>query len=266
VNDVITRTLLMVFVLGALAHAQAGPSGEIDAGGTTLTYTTTDSDQDGLPEAISFDCGNGVMVGKQLNAGGGGNSAGPNPIKDKCVITCLSGGTLSVQVSQGTDGDDTVDCGNDTLTGVKNQDNSMHGGGGDDTLNGGDLGDEMNGDDGSDALKGNDGDDDLNGGDNPTGTGNEDTLLGGKGNDELDGGAGCDQMDGGEGDDIYTDDAENDRDVVKDKHDNDKDVVNLSDNDSQDEVDVKDGDNQDEVTVDNGDGTDEDGGDEINLE
>jgi Ca2+-binding RTX toxin-like protein len=104
--------------------------------------------------------------------------------------------------------------GQDTFTGIGEDQYSIFGAGGKDTLTGGDAADVIKGGTGSDVLdgglgndliKGGGGNDNVSGGDGNDllfGNSGDDFLIGGGGNDLLRGGEGADNMNGGIGNDI----------------------------------------------------------------
>ena len=84
--------------------------------------------------------------------------------------------------------------GNDDITGLDTQENTIFGGGGDDIIDGGDLNDSLYGGDGNDDIAALAGDDEIwgeNGDDTLSGEDGNDTLHGGSGDDTLNGGAGA---------------------------------------------------------------------------
>ncbi len=83
--------------------------------------------------------------------------------------------------------------GNDNLTGLDQEQSTLHGGTGNDTLRGGDRIDELDGGDGADFIQARGGNDLIKGG-----AGN-DSIYGGSGDDALDAGTGDDYLDGGDG-------------------------------------------------------------------
>ncbi|WP_308427538.1 calcium-binding protein [Saccharospirillum salsuginis] len=113
--------------------------------------------------------------------------------------------------------------GDDTITGVVNHTDRLHGGEGNDTLSGlsgndylyGEAGDDsLDGGTGNDYLEGGDGNDTLNAGsgsDELHGGAGDDTLYGNSGSNELYGGEGDDLLAGGTGNDHMEGGAGNDR-------------------------------------------------------
>ncbi|MGH6650867.1 MAG: hypothetical protein ACREB7_07000 [Sphingopyxis sp.] len=79
-------------------------------------------------------------------------------------------------------------AGADTINGVLNAANNIHGGAGADVIRGGDLADTINGASGDDAI---------------LGGGGDDIILGGLGDDKIYAGAGADILSGGAGADVF---------------------------------------------------------------
>jgi Ca2+-binding RTX toxin-like protein len=100
-------------------------------------------------------------------------------------IEAITAGTFTGVTISGSAGNDTLDLGAVTLTGIT----QISGGAGDDTVITGAAADKLYGGDGNDVLSGGAGNDQL------FGENGDDRLIGGAGNDTINGGAGNDTVD-----------------------------------------------------------------------